>query len=233
MLKMALAGLVLSVSGFANAGLITVAAIGANAGNQAANQIVTTDLGGSIDRISHIDFNSLSVADLISTYDVLLFTWATSSGLDADWATKIMPYLNAGGGVIWEDNSNVFSDLSSIVNGSTYASWLNPFLNSSRQISTNVTGLTDGLSIGDQVLGHEHFSLGPNTKGLYGSFGSGRMVITGPDLDYHALNDANAYKLLTNEINWVSSAASVPEPSTLAIFALGIMGLASRRFKKQ
>ena len=27
--------------------------------------------------------------------------------------------------------------------------------------------------------------------------------------------------------------ASVPEPSTLAIFALGIMGLASRRFKKQ
>lgn len=25
----------------------------------------------------------------------------------------------------------------------------------------------------------------------------------------------------------------VPEPSTLAIFALGIMGLASRRFKKQ
>ena len=31
----------------------------------------------------------------------------------------------------------------------------------------------------------------------------------------------------------VVSAASVPEPSTLAIFALGIMGLASRRFKKQ
>jgi hypothetical protein len=28
-------------------------------------------------------------------------------------------------------------------------------------------------------------------------------------------------------------ATSVPEPSTLAIFALGIMGLASRRFKKQ
>jgi hypothetical protein len=27
--------------------------------------------------------------------------------------------------------------------------------------------------------------------------------------------------------------ASVPEPSTLAIFALSIVGLASRRFKKQ
>jgi hypothetical protein len=30
-----------------------------------------------------------------------------------------------------------------------------------------------------------------------------------------------------------ASVAAVPEPSTLAIFALGIMGLASRRFKKQ
>jgi hypothetical protein len=30
-----------------------------------------------------------------------------------------------------------------------------------------------------------------------------------------------------------SSATDVPEPSTLAIFALGIIGLASRRFKKQ
>lgn len=31
----------------------------------------------------------------------------------------------------------------------------------------------------------------------------------------------------------ISRAEQVPEPSTLAIFALGIMGLASRRFKKQ
>jgi hypothetical protein len=30
-----------------------------------------------------------------------------------------------------------------------------------------------------------------------------------------------------------ATAASVPEPSTLAIFALGMIGLASRRFKKQ
>ena len=29
------------------------------------------------------------------------------------------------------------------------------------------------------------------------------------------------------------SPSTVPEPSTLAIFALGLIGLASRRFKKQ
>ena len=34
-------------------------------------------------------------------------------------------------------------------------------------------------------------------------------------------------------IRVVSAVSTVPEPSTLAIFALGIMGLASRRFKKR
>lgn len=33
--------------------------------------------------------------------------------------------------------------------------------------------------------------------------------------------------------SWLVRAASVPEPSTLAIFALGIIGLVSRKFKKQ
>jgi len=36
-----------------------------------------------------------------------------------------------------------------------------------------------------------------------------------------------------SNISNVGQLQSVPEPSTLAIFALGIMGLASRRFKKQ
>jgi len=35
------------------------------------------------------------------------------------------------------------------------------------------------------------------------------------------------------EIQVFSSSVAVPEPSTLAIFALGMIGLASRRFKKQ
>jgi hypothetical protein len=32
-------------------------------------------------------------------------------------------------------------------------------------------------------------------------------------------------------VGGVSSVADIPEPSTLAIFALSLMGLASRRFK--
>ena len=33
--------------------------------------------------------------------------------------------------------------------------------------------------------------------------------------------------------SWLVRTTVVPEPSTLAIFALGMIGLASRRFKKQ
>ena len=36
-----------------------------------------------------------------------------------------------------------------------------------------------------------------------------------------------------NTNTWLVKKAEVPEPSTLAIFALGMIGLASRRFKKQ
>jgi hypothetical protein len=41
------------------------------------------------------------------------------------------------------------------------------------------------------------------------------------------LSAPGSYEISTTGIT------SVPEPSTLAIFALGIMGLAARRFKKQ
>ncbi|WP_259369083.1 PEP-CTERM sorting domain-containing protein [Colwellia sp. MB3u-55] len=41
----------------------------------------------------------------------------------------------------------------------------------------------------------------------------------------------SATNIRTN--TWLVKKAEVPEPSTLAIFALGMIGLASRRFKKQ
>ncbi|MBZ9611944.1 PEP-CTERM sorting domain-containing protein [Rheinheimera maricola] len=38
---------------------------------------------------------------------------------------------------------------------------------------------------------------------------------------------------MTINIGNITSVADVPEPSTLAIFALTLVGLASRRFKKK
>ena len=55
--------------------------------------------------------------------------------------------------------------------------------------------------------------------------------------DWTFMGNAGTYSLKSLEV-WVqpsiqSSIQEVPEPSTLAIFALGLIGLASRRFKKK
>ncbi|MFT5298148.1 MAG: hypothetical protein ACI9VT_002594 [Psychroserpens sp.] len=44
--------------------------------------------------------------------------------------------------------------------------------------------------------------------------------------------DAYFDNIRFSDDGFASSTATVPEPTTLAIFALGMMGLASRRFKK-
>lgn len=47
------------------------------------------------------------------------------------------------------------------------------------------------------------------------------------------LDDRGAYDGHSSLGAWATYTVDVPEPSTLVIFALGLMGLASRRFKKQ
>ena len=188
---------------------IRVAAVGANFGNRAADQIFASgDLRGSIARISASASNALSPAALRANYDVLLFTWATDPSLNADWATRLKPFLDLGGGVVFEDDVNVL-DLAAVVTRGTpsYAG---------AQTFLSVPGLTDGLV--PPVTG-EHFVLtawdstyfapflvrGSQTLGLYGAVpAGGRIVITGPDPDYHGSRANNDYRMLLNEIRWVA-----------------------------
>lgn len=70
-----------------------------------------------------------------------------------------------------------------------------------------------------------------------------RFYVASPYTSGFANHDNEPSRFGTDWNNWGSvaggdllifaSAAEVPEPSTLAVFALGVMGLASRRFKKQ
>ena len=62
-------------------------------------------------------------------------------------------------------------------------------------------------------------------------------VLLANNYDHHWLTGSeqqhNSTMLVRTASVVTSPTTSVPEPSTLAIFALGIMGLAARRFKKQ
>ena len=193
MLKAALAGLVLSVSGFANAGLIT-------------------GVGSTLDSIgggSLIDFTGISGSYTSLTIDNVTFI---SNGFSID--------DNFNGNYNMVDRH--FTDTNATEITFQFDSIITAF-SFIHGASDNITSLSayNGVNL------IESFAIG-NSKGsndfkYWGLSNSGMTsaVISFSSADYIFI-DNFAYK-----------SVDVPEPSTLAILALGIMGLASRRFKKQ
>lgn len=88
----------------------------------------------------------------------------------------------------------------------------------------DVTGIT--LEAGSYYIGISSQN-NPGTNFFWQRFSAGTNNI--PHMSFGTIYDTSGD--LTLAIN--GSTISVPEPSTLAIFALGMIGLASRRFKKQ
>jgi hypothetical protein len=206
-------------------GPIRIVGVGYNGGDEAAGEVVAEGhIEGSVARISYSTFNAMSVADLIATYDVLIITWSTSGSLDFDWDTRARPFLEAGGGIMYEDPNNM-GDLAAIVGEPASCSG-----SGFQDITVDVPGLTDGVSsatdLGFNSLINNHICFadwadwltpfleipasagGPYTTGLYGTWGAGRIVLAGPDQDYHSESDGstaerNQFQLLINVLKWV------------------------------
>ena len=220
-------------------GAVRVAAIGCNCGNNAANQIFSSgDLDGVITRMSNAQFNAIPTEELRTRYDVLVFTGAhgqSETTLNANWWNRLQPFVEAGGGVYWEQNYYQVA----LTQGFGYSGGVRI-----RRINGLAEpGLTDGVT---DAFVHNHSSypgydgnyLRPFLEadeayvphglsheptsatrpvGLYGYAGAGRIVISGPDNDYHGVRGdpgaaGNQYRLLLNIIRWVSH--RVPPGST-------------------
>tara|TARA_R110001592_G_scaffold82894_2_gene245397 strand:+ start:3789 stop:4598 length:810 start_codon:yes stop_codon:yes gene_type:complete len=101
-------------------------------------------------------------------------------------------------------------------------------------ITTSLTNNLAGLSISDgSLLGNFNFAeatgLNSYTGELLNNAFTGRYVRF--DIFTNHGGDNNFAGL--SEIRFDGTLATVPEPSTLAIFALGLMGLTARRLKKK
>jgi hypothetical protein len=188
MLRAAVAGLVLSVSGFANAGLI------------------------------NFDYTGPGASDV----DSATTTTVSFTVLDDLLIDDLNVYVELSGG--WTGNNDL---------------WLSHL---GTQVQLFSSPGTDGDAAGDMdsLFDDEALNLpiAPNKTGTFQAI----------DLlsSFDGLSLAGMWTLSITDssqfpdegdvlVTWAirGTAVPVPEPSTLAIFALGIMGLASRRFKKQ
>ncbi|WP_143871874.1 PEP-CTERM sorting domain-containing protein [Catenovulum sediminis] len=218
MLKAAVAGLALSVSGFANAGLIV---------GYAPNVEVTTGMDAT--GITWVDSNaeiyessggsfgdaitlrpSVAVAtfsDAVAANDFFQFSISAQLSNSFDLETFSFHAYNGGastprGWVLRSSVDSFASDIDSSFITAPYDT-IAPDL-----FSVDLSSFTSLTSIDFRV-----YAFAP-TAGYAVNFGN--LQIRGTVFDE-----------LGNEIQ-----TQIPEPSTLAIFTLGIMGLASRRFKK-
>jgi hypothetical protein len=193
-----------SLVSVANATIITIN----NAGFETAN---TFDAGGG-------------------TYNHSVVGWDLDSGGFGTMLTSGFPVASTNGGVnnAWSNGGTISQSLTDILAiGSYDLSVLfgdrtdTPFPTASIELWAGATliGLISQASVPDGTWVN----------------GTSNIVIGG---GHAALGETLEIKLISGGVQNLFDDVSlnytaVPEPSTLAIFALGLMGLASRRFKKQ
>ena len=164
---------------------------------------------------------------LCDAYHVLIVNWASPKINNLDWK-RLLDYMECGGGVIFEDPSNVGALADGV---STFEVALKSKGETPLSITLEpVTVLTLGAPLNgetplDFINKHIIFDEGTSDNalmpflylengdvvGLYGQFSGGRIVLTGPDNNYHGRLDGqsdpvekeNHYNLLWNEINWL------------------------------
>ena len=195
---------------------LRIAGVGANLHNNAANAIPLDIPGATVTRISAAAFNAQSVARLRANYDVIILTWATNPALNADWNTRLQPYMALGGGVIYDGDPWNVGDLAPGVSAAVFEQY------GSSTVTANIPGLTDGI-INSFVNNHVSYNLrlsdpalspflvkSGQIVGVWGRFDNGCFVGTGPDQDFHGLRSGNQYNLLLNEVNFVTHCGPTP-----------------------
>ncbi|MBL7691868.1 MAG: HYR domain-containing protein [Flavipsychrobacter sp.] len=217
---------------------VRVAGIGGNAGNQEFNELFSSgDRPGSITRISNATFdaifasastNAARAALLKAQYDVLMFTWASPYDANITWGL-LEAYLATGGSIFWDgDYANIGNLYPNIVgtqnDGSAGCSYI---LVNPAPFPTLVANGINGCFTNHHLSVtswpswmHAYIMANSSTTvaiaGVYPGGNHGRLIIQGPDQDYHACRCAstapwgggtagNQYQIMLNQMDFLAA----------------------------
>lgn len=218
-----------------SSGFIRMAGIGANYGHQAFNDVFSSgDRAGSMARISMAQFDAIfaglptdaaRAAALKAQYDVLMFTWASPIDYNITLGL-ITAYLSTGGSVFIDgDYANVLrlndGTSNSIVGvGSGTTGGCAYTLVSPAPFPTLVANGVNGCFANDHLFVTSwptwmkpYITAGGRTlaiAGIYPGGSGGRLIVQGPDQDYHARRggsstERNQYQIILNQIDFLKA----------------------------
>ena len=217
-IKHAFTGLIMTASGMGNAGLITIG----NLTLENAGDIYVTDTVNNVDYMRWDQHFNLTLAQIIrATVDPgnALHGWNVASSLQANNFTDALLADQIEGSkckLTGNDDCGTPTGgkaATTLLLGDNYLHSSSFYTSFFDQTSPTKAGL---LFMSDGTLKKYH---SPYTVQYVDEYSTGEL---GDHLKY-------TYLLTRASLN---NNITVPEPSTLAIFALGLIGLASRRFKK-
>jgi hypothetical protein len=217
-------------SGTANAsGSLNILTVGPNYGNAATTNYVPTTgspfggvshLGSTVSKVNESGFNALTASQL-ATYDVVLTQWASSNATDLS-SPKVQSYVFNGGALFLDGDFANYNDLDwvGITGAQSYCSGPWTFTAAADPV------LTDKLPATPRLANcHGNFpNFDPSVfmvlmkdrnglnAALAGKYGTGRIILTGPDQDYHAHPGTQQYQLLLNELEWTGNPAPLQTP---------------------
>jgi hypothetical protein len=168
------------------------------------------------------------LAALTGSFDSVFIDSGTNSSAQIALAAAsglFTTYFNGGGSIYVNTDEGFGQSWYDFV--PSFGAVVNNTISTSGAFSPTAAGLAIGLTeaIVDADITHSYYT-GVNTS-LFTV-----MEVT-DGLSGVADGTAVAFGLRDGSITGGGFTTSIPEPSTVAIFALGLMGLASRRFKKQ
>ncbi|MBL7811434.1 MAG: T9SS type A sorting domain-containing protein [Bacteroidetes bacterium] len=219
--------------GGVSSSFVRMAGIGGNYGYREFNVVFSSgDRAGSIARLTNAQFNAIFASASGNTakaqaikaqYDVLLFTWASDQNTALNWGL-IEAYLNEGGSVFWEDDSNIgrlYDGTGNSVNGQAFGGSSGcgytivappPF---PTLIANGINGCFTNHHLRINAMPswmQTYIKSGTNNMavaGIYPNGNHGRLIVQGPDQDYHAKRgssnstEQNQYKILLNQLDFL------------------------------